>query len=81
MELKDTVELMKSANYQKRFEAEYYQLEIRIDKLSKLIRKYETGALDFVPSCSIELLKQQRQAMYEYLHALKLRAEAERIEL
>lgn len=81
MELKDTVELMTSADYRQRFEAEYYQLEIRIEKLSKLIRQYETGTLEFTPSCSLELLKYQRQAMHEYLHALKLRAEAERIEV
>ena len=35
-ELKDTVELMQSEDYKKRFKAEYYQLEIRLDKLTDI---------------------------------------------
>ena len=37
MELIDTSKLMVSKNYQDRFKAEYYQLKIRRDKLSKMI--------------------------------------------
>ena len=39
MELKDTTELMNSADYKDRFKAEYYQTKIRYNKLHKLIIK------------------------------------------
>ena len=35
MELKDTIELMKSNDYKDRFKAEYYQVKIRREKLQK----------------------------------------------
>ena len=33
MELKDTIEMMNSADYKERFKAEYYQTKIRYEKL------------------------------------------------
>lgn len=81
MELKDTIELMNSADYKERFKAEYCQTKIRYEKLHKTVIKYETGTLNFTPSCSIELLKAQIRAMGEYLYILEVRAEIENIEL
>lgn len=81
MELKDTIEMMNSADYKERFKAEYYQTKIRYKKLHKMVIKYEAGTLDFTPTCSINLLKNQKQAMGEYLHYLEVRAEIEDIDL
>ena len=81
MELKDTIELMNSEDYKERFKAEYYQTKIRYDKLHKMTTKYEAGTLEFTPSCSIELLREQKRNMGQYLHCLEVRAEIEGIEL
>ena len=81
MELKDTIELMNSADYKERFKAEYWQTKIRYTKLHKMIVKYEAGTLDFEPSCPIELLKQQASLMGQYLYTLEVRAEIEDVDL
>ena len=80
-ELKDTVDLMNSADYKDRFKAEYLQTKIRYDKLHKMIVKYEAGTLNFTPSCSLELLKKQKTYMGEYIRCLENRAEIEGIDL
>ena len=81
MELKDTVKLMNSDDYKERFRAEYYQTKIRYDKLHKMIIKYEGKTLDFEPTCSMELLKEQANYMGNYLRILEIRAEIENVEL
>lgn len=81
MELKDTIELMNSSNYKERFKAEYLQAKIRYDKLDKMLIKYEAGTLNFTPSCSLELLKEQKKYMGNYIRILKIRAEIEDIDL
>ena len=81
MELKNTVEMMNSADYKERFKAEYYQTKIRYEKLHKMVVKYEAGMLNFTPKCSIELLKEQKSFMGQYLNRLEVRAEIEGIEL
>ena len=81
MELKDTIELMTSADYKDRFKAEYYQTKIRYDKLHKMIVKYEAGTLDFEPNCPLEVLKTQASSMGQYLYQLEVRAQIEKIEL
>ena len=81
MELKDTVAMMNSDEYKERFKAEYYQTKIRYEKLHKMCTKYEAGKLDFTPSCSLELLTEQKRHMGMYLHCLEVRAEIEGIEL
>ena len=63
MELKDTIELMNSADYKKRFKAEYYQTKIRYEKLHKTVIKYEAGTLDFEPTCSLALLTEQKKRL------------------
>lgn len=37
MELRDTVEMMNSADYKERFKAEYYQTTIRYGKLKAMV--------------------------------------------
>ncbi len=81
MELKDTVELMNSKDYKERFKAEYLQAKIRYDKLDAMTVKYEAGTLNFTPSCPLELLKEQKKYMGNYIRTLKIRAEIEKIDL
>lgn len=80
MELKDTVDLMLSDDYKDRFRAEYHQLRIRYNKLATIVRKYEDGTLGFEPACSIEILRDQLNAMSGYLIILLTRAMAEGID-
>lgn len=81
MELKNTIDLMQSADYKERFKAEYWQTKIRYEKLHKMCIKYEAGTLNFTPSCSLELLKEQKMYMGNYLRCLELRAEIEKVSL
>lgn len=81
MELKDTVEMMNSDDYKERFKAEYLQTKIRYDKLHAMTVKYEAGTLPFTPTCSLDLLKEQKSLMGQYLNKLEIRAEIEGIEL
>ena len=81
MEIKDTIEMMNSADYKERFRAEYYQTKIRYEKLHKMTVKYEAGTLNFTPTCSLELLKKQKGFMGQYLNCLEIRAEIEGIKL
>ena len=81
MELKDTINIMNSSDYKERFAAEYWQTKIRYNKLHAMCTKYEAGTLDFTPDCSLELLKEQKSAMGQYLHCLEVRAEIEGIKL
>ena len=71
MELKDTYTLMISDDYSDRLKAEYYQLKIRTDRLSRMLQKYEEGKLGFMPNSPIELLKQQLKVMIDYLEILR----------
>ena len=80
-DLKETVDLMLSPDYKERFKAEYYQVKIRHDKLIALIRKWDNNELDFVPTCSKNLLLIQSQYMEMYMETLEIRAEKEGVEL
>lgn len=81
MELKDTIELMTSEDYKERFKAEYWQAKIRYDKLDDMTVKYEANTLNFTPTCSLELLKEQKKYLGNYIRTLKIRAEIEGIKL
>ena len=81
MELKDTIQMMCSEDYKERFRAEYLQMKTRYDKLDEMTVKYEAGTLNFTPSCSLELLKEQKKHMGNYIRCLKIRAEIEGIKL
>lgn len=67
--------------WQERMQAEYHDLKTRYEKLHRMVTKYEAGTLDFTPNCSLDLLRQQKRHMGEYLHDLEIRAEVEGIEL
>lgn len=79
--LNETIDLMNSPDYKERFRAEYYQTKIRYDKLDAMTVKYEAGTLNFTPSCSLELLKEQKKHMGNYIRCLKIRAEIEGVDL
>lgn len=79
MDFEKTIQLMCSGDYKERFQAEYQQTKIRYDKLQHMCVKYEAGVLDFTPSCSLELLKEQKDAMERYLNCLEIRAKIEGI--
>ena len=81
MQLKDTVELMNSADYKERFKAEFYQLLIRLDGLTGMLIKWENNMLDFEPKCSKETLENQVIFMQGYMDILRLRAKIEEIDL
>ena len=49
MELKDTVEMMNSADYKERFKAEYQQVVIRYQKLAAMLEKWDNGEDTFQP--------------------------------
>lgn len=81
MELKDTISMMGSDDYKERFKAEYWQTKIRYQKLHDMCIKYEAETLPFTPTCSLELLTNQKRNMGAYLHDLEVRAQIEGIDL
>ena len=81
MQLKDTVEMMESVDYKERFKAEYLQLEIRVNGLRNMLKRYKDSSLTFKPSCSYDLLNGQLKAMELYATYLEERAEIEGIVL
>ena len=81
MELKDTVVMMESSDYQERYKAEYYQLKIRAERLAAMLDKYANGTLSFTPTCSYELLFEQLVYMHNYMRILEERAKIEGVAL
>lgn len=81
MELKNTVEMMNSADYKERFKAEYYQVSIRYEKLKAMLDKWDNGTLDFEPTCPRTTYDVQINAMAIYIAVLEKRAIMENIEL
>lgn len=57
MELKDTIEMMNSENFQERFKAEYWQTKIRYDKLHEMVVKYDAWELDFDQNAALSFLR------------------------
>ena len=43
--------------------------------------KYEAGTLDFEPNCPLDLLREQKVAMGNYLRVLEVRGEIENVDL
>ena len=68
-------------DYKERMKKEYWQIKDRYTKLHNMCIKYEAGTLDFTPTCSLELLKEQKGAMGNYLRCLEIRAEIEGVRL
>lgn len=90
MELKDTVHMMEDADYKERFKAEYYQTKIRYERLKEFNTKIEAAERTrFMPKpvkipvhdCPEDILREQQNAMGNYLHILEVRAKIEEIEL
>lgn len=81
MDLKDTIELMKSEDYKDRFKAEYFQVKIRYDKLLVMYKKMCDGTLEFTSTCPKEFYILQLEYMNRYLDILKRRAKLENIDL
>ena len=84
--MKRTIDRPKGENavpdtWQERMKREYRETKERYEKLHRMVTKYEAGTLNFTPNCSIELLKQQKRHMGEYLHDLEIRAEIEGVNL
>lgn len=80
-ELLATAKQMFSADFRERFQAEYFQLKIRKEKLDKMLEGYKAGTLPFHPKCSYELLKRQSDTMGDYLKILEERARIEDVPL
>lgn len=81
MELKDTIELMNSADYKERFKAEYLQIVVRYKKLKAMLDKWDAGKLDFTPTCPRSTYNIQIKAMTDYIAILEARAVMEGIDL
>ena len=79
--LADTIPYMNSSDYKERFIGEYWQTRIRYDKLHDMTVRYEAGKLNFTPTCSLDLLKEQKKYMGMYLNKLEIRAVLEEIDL
>ena len=74
MKLSETVEMMNSEDYKERFKAEYFQLVIRYNGLLKMVKKWDAGELDFVPTCPRRTYDMQLRAMENYIGILEVRA-------
>lgn len=81
MKLKDTVEMMNSADYKERFKAEYCQLVIRYYGLRNMLNKWDNGTLEFEPTCPRSTYNLQIRTMADYLGVLEARAVMEDIDL
>lgn len=67
--------------WQERRKREYRETKDRYERLHRIVTKYEAGVLEFKPKCSIDLLKQQKKHMGEYLHDLEICGYVEGVEL
>lgn len=81
MELRDTVEMMNSADYKERFKAEYQQVVIRYQKLEAMLQKWDNGELNFTPTCPRSTYNMQVRAMTDYIAVLEARAVMEGVDL
>ena len=70
-----------TGDYKERMMEEYRQLKERYDKLHKMLIKAEAGTLNFTFNCPVDLLKEQKRHMGNYLYCLEVRAEIEGIKL
>lgn len=77
--LEETAPLMISADYKDRFKAEYLQLAIRYNKLSKMVENWDN--LNFTPTCDKGVYQFQLNAMHSYMDVLEFRAEQDGVDL
>ena len=81
MDINEIIAMLQSDDYKERFKGEYYLIKMKLEKLRQLLLKYENGTLDFTPSCSLALLKNQASVMKQYITILERRAEIEKVKL
>ena len=81
MKLTNTVEMMQSTDYKERFKAEYAQLVIRFKGLKAMLEKWDSGTLEFVPTCPRSTYNMQIKAMADYIAVLEARAVMENVDL
>ena len=81
MKLSDTINMMNSSDYKERFRAEYAQLAIRYYGLCNMLEKWDSGTLEFTPTCSRSIYDTQKTAMEYYLTILESRAIIENVNL
>lgn len=70
-----------SEDYRERFKAEYKQLEIRINGLKEMLKKWDERTLYFKPTCPRSTYDIQIRAMKDYMAILEARAIIEKIKL
>ena len=63
--------------YKQRMVDEYRETRNRYDKLHRMLVMHDAWRLSFTPSCPIQLLREQAEAMGRYLYILEVRAEIE----
>lgn len=68
-------------DYKSRFLTEYYQLEMRLEKLNTMLEKWDKGTLDFTPTCPRSIYDLQAEYMKKYLTILESRAKMESIKI
>lgn len=79
--LSDTCEMMCSEDYKERFRAEYMQVAIRYGKLKTMLDNWDSGNLNFTPTCPRSTYNMQIKAMADYIAVLEARAVMEGIDL
>lgn len=79
--LRETAIQMNSNSYKDRFVAEYKQVKIRFDALSKMCHKWDQQHLEFDPTCPREMYDNQLLYMRKYMIVLEARADLEGIKL
>ena len=67
-------------DYLVRFAFEYIELKIRLEKLKKMLSKWDQQCLEFTPSCQRELYTVQVDAMERYLGVLEARLYIEQVQ-
>lgn len=81
MNLKKTIGMMCSDDYRERFKAEYFQVDVRYQKLKEMVEKWDVGELNFTPTCPRSIYDMQLAAMLDYIAVLEARAAIEHIDL
>lgn len=79
MKLEKTVDMMVSEDWKERLKAEYHQVLYRRNKLQQFVKEVKAGSVK--PAYPVELLIWQLKTMDNYIYILKMRAEAEKIDL
>lgn len=56
-------------------------ISIRYEKLTKMVKNWEKGELNFTPTCDKKIYKTQLLHMANYLSILRVRAKIENVDL